>query len=112
MLRSFELNYTNTNLLVFLFIIPFVWAFVLDRKFNTRWMFKGGFLATTILLALLHFTGVIDLFNLGVSFCERMMKFHNCTYAESCVIWCVLFPLVVTIILISLPKKVKLLPVP
>ncbi len=105
MLQPFELNYTNVNLLVFLFIIPIAWSFILDRKFNFKWTFKASFLILIILASTLHFTGAIDLFQAGVDFCQRMMKVHNCTYAESCVIWCILFPLSITIILAALPAR-------
>ena len=105
MLQPFELSYTNINLLVFLVIIPMVWAFILDRKLQAKWRFKIIFFGAILLLGSLHFFGVINLFQAGVRFCEKMMHVHNCTYAESCVIWCVLFPLVVTIVLVSLPMR-------
>ena len=108
MLRPFELSYTNINLLVFLFIIPIIWAFVLDRKLQTKWTFKIIFSAGILLMAGLHFFMVVDLFQAGVRFCERMSVFHKSTYAESCVIWCVLFPLVVKIGLVSLPARRKI----
>ena len=105
MLQPFELSYTNMNLLVFLVIIPMVWAFILDRKLQSRWKFTIIFSLVILVLGSLHFIGTINIFQAGVNFCTKMMHVHNSTYAESCVIWCVLFPLVVTIVLVSLPMK-------
>ncbi|MEO6820885.1 MAG: hypothetical protein ABI204_14220 [Ginsengibacter sp.] len=105
MLKPFELSYTNINLLVFLVIIPIVWASILDRKLHAKWRFKIIFSGVILMLGILHFFGTINLFQAGVNFCEKMMHVHNSTYAESCVIYCVLLPLVVTIVLVSLPMK-------
>ena len=105
MLQSFALSYTNINLLVFLVIIPMIWAFILDRKMQAKWRFKIIFFGVIVVLAFLNFFRVIDLFQAGVNFCTKMMHVHHCTYAESCVIWCVLFPMVVTIVLASLPVR-------
>ena len=107
MLSPFELSYTNINMMVYLVLIPLIWGFIIDRKLRTGVLFFCLYLAFVLFVSVLHLKPIVD-FSLLVGFIKYMQKIHHCTYAESCVIWCMLMPLVVTIILIALPKRDKI----
>ena len=106
MLSPFELSYTNINMMVYLVLIPLIWGFIIDRKLRTGVLFLCLYLVFVLFVSVLHLKPIVD-FPLLVGFIKYMQKIHHCTYAESCVIWCMLMPLVVTIILIALPRRNK-----
>ena len=107
MLSPFELSYTNINMMVYIVFIPLIWGFIIDRKLRTGVLFCGFYLAFVLFVSVLHLKPIVD-FSLLVGYIKYMQKIHHCTYAESCVIWCMLMPLVVTIILIALPRRDKI----
>ena len=104
MLSPFELSYTNINMMVYIVFIPLIWGFIIDRKLRTGVLFCSLYLVFLLFVSLMHLKPIVD-FSLLVGFIKYMQKIHHCTYAESCVIWCMLMPLVVTILLIALPRR-------
>ena len=104
MLSPFELSYTNINMMVYLVFIPLIWGFIIDRKLRTGVLFCSVYLVFVLFVSFMHLKPIVD-FSLLVGFIKYMQKIHLCTYAESCVIWCMMMPLVVTILLIALPRR-------
>jgi hypothetical protein len=104
-IQQFALSYSAVNLWIYFVIIPITWTLVLDRKL------KSNYLITLAYCIILGFAGIqeyrhkIDLFQAGCDFCVYMQSMHHCSYAESCIIWCILMPLAVTIMLIALPQR-------
>ncbi len=109
-IQQFALSYSAVNLWIYFMIIPITWTLVLDRKFKSNYLVTVAYCVLLCIAGIFEYWGKIDLFWAGCDFCVYMQKVHHCSYAESCIIWCILMPLAVTIMLISLPgRKVKLI---
>src|SRR3954452_14468300 len=104
-IQQFALSYSAVNLWIYFVIIPITWTLLLDRKLKTRYLITLAYGILLGIAGILEYKGKIDLFQAGVDFCVYMQTVHHCSYAESCIIWCILMPLAVTIILISLPAR-------
>ncbi len=104
-IQQFALSYNAVNLWIYFVIIPLTWTLVLDRKCKTRYKITIAYSLCLAAAGILEYKNKLDLFQLGVDFCVYMQKVHHCSYAESCIIWCILMPLAITIIFISLPAK-------
>jgi hypothetical protein len=106
-IQQFALSYSTVNLWIYFVIIPITWTLVLDRKLKSRYLITLAYCMLLGFAGILEYSRKIDLFQAGVDFCVYMQKVHHCSYAESCIIWCILMPLAVTIIFISLPERKK-----
>jgi hypothetical protein len=104
-IQQFALSYSAVNLWIYFVIIPITWTLVLDRKLKSNYLVTLAYCVLLGIAGILEYQGKIDLFQAGCDFCVYMQKVHHCSYAESCIIWCILMPLAVTIILISLPER-------
>jgi hypothetical protein len=107
MLKPFDLSYVNVNMLIYIGLIPLVWAFILDIKLRTKGFLRLGYFLILIVSHQLNNVPLITYFKSLCSFVKYMQGIHHCTYAESCVIWCMLVPLLITIILVALPRRAK-----
>ena len=104
-IQQFALSYSAVNLWIYFVIIPITWTIVIDRKLKSKYLFTFAYSILLCFAGILEYQHKIDLFQVGCDFCVYMQKVHHCSYAESCIIWCILMPLAVTIILISLPVR-------
>ena len=104
-IQQFALSYSAVNLWIYFVIIPITWTLVLDRKLKSSYHITLAYCILLSVAGILEYWGKIDLFQAGCDFCVYMQKVHHCSYAESCIIWCILMPLAVTIMLISLPGR-------
>ena len=107
MLQPFELNYVNINMAIYLVIIPLIWAFIVDRKLRSGILLVSLYLIFLIVVASVNWLPITHYFNGLTNFVKYMRGIHHCTYAESCVIWCMEVPLLITIILIAIPRRPK-----
>ena len=107
MLQPFALSYVNVNMAIYLVIIPLVWAFIVDRKLRSGILLVSIYVIVLIAVALFNWLPITHYFNGLTNFVKYMQGVHHCTYAESCVIWCMEVPLVITIILIAIPRRAK-----
>jgi hypothetical protein len=104
-IQQFALSYSAVNLWIYFVIIPITWTLVLDRKLKSNYLVTLAYCVLLGIAGILEYGGKIDLFKAGCDFCVYMQKVHHCSYAESCIIWCILMPLAVTIMLVSLPER-------
>lgn len=107
-IQQFALSYSAVNLWIYFVIIPITWTLVIDRKLKSNYLVTLAYCILLGFAGILEYRGKIDLFQAGCDFCVYMQKVHHCSYAESCIIWCILMPLAVTIILIALPERKKI----
>ena len=107
-IQQFALSYSAVNLWIYFVIIPITWTLVLDRKLKSNYLVTLAYCVLLGIASIFEYRGKIDLFKAGCDFCVYMQKVHHCSYAESCIIWCILMPLAVTIILIALPEKKRI----
>jgi len=104
-IQQFALSYSAVNLWIYFVIIPITWTLVIDRKLKSRCLVTLAYCMLLGFAGVLEYEHKINLFQAGCDFCVYMQQVHHCSYAESCIIWCILMPLAVTIMLISLPQR-------
>ncbi len=104
-IQQFALSYSAVNLWIYFVIISVTWTLVLDRKLQSNYLVTIGYCLLLCIAGILEYQRKIELFQAGVDFCVYMQTVHHCSYAVSCIIWCILMPLAVTNMLIALPQK-------
>lgn len=104
---NFFLGYESQNVFVYFAVIPLMWAAVIDYK----WIRKP--IATISLLVILLIAILVsggwqeftsDFYLAGVEFCDYWKKFGY-SYVESCIVWCIMWPMVISIALTLFPSR-------
>ncbi|HTF03771.1 MAG TPA: hypothetical protein VK826_07080 [Bacteroidia bacterium] len=104
---NFFSGYEFQNVLVYFMIVPLLWAVVIDYKWIRKPIATSVFVVS--LVAFIFACGGLQgfttwSFNAGVQFCAYWKKLGY-TYAEACVVWCVIYPLLVSIIITLIPSR-------
>ena len=106
---NFFIGYEFQNIFVYFLIIPLIWTIVIDWKWVKRPYFTGAYLLLFAIAVIAR--GGIHAFTdwsyeAGVDFCAYWKQFGY-SYAEACVVWCVMYPLVFSILLAVIPARKK-----
>ncbi len=107
---NFFIGYESQNVFVYFMIIPLMWAAVIDYKWVRKPIATAAFVALLIITVILsggwrEFTS--DFYLGGVEFCAYWKQFGY-SYAEACVVWCIMWPLVISIALTLFPSRKSL----
>ncbi len=104
---NFFISYESQNVFVYFLVIPLLWCAVVDYKWIRKPITSISYIALFILGVTVSggwdsFTGVF--YNAGVDFCAYW-KQYGYSYAEACVVWCILWPMVITMTLMLVPRR-------
>ncbi|MDR1898101.1 MAG: hypothetical protein LBR10_15070, partial [Prevotellaceae bacterium] len=102
------LTYNEINIIVYYFVIPFSWLWMLDKYFHFHWL-KIAFLLFCIVFFVVCEDFLIfsnDLFNKSVVFLEWFRRF-NMDYIVSSVVICVIAPIMIYAVLAVLLHRRK-----
>lgn len=98
-------SYEQANILVYFVCIPATWIFMIAVYYKIKpWIVNIAYFTIPLTVYVL---GTDKMFEMGVQF-EHWLSFMNWNYFEASVYTCVIFPIVVTLGLISINIKKKL----
>lgn len=101
---NFFVSYEFQNILVYFMAIPLLWCLALDYKLNRYFWLTGLYLLFVVAFFLTGYQqNTKYLYWKGIDFCVYWQRFGY-TYAQSCIVWCIMWPLVVTIAIMLLPN--------
>jgi hypothetical protein len=106
---NFFIGYESQNVFVYFMIIPLMWAGIIDYKWIRKPVATVSFTVLVCIVILASggwndFT--MNFYHAGISFCAFWKK-YGYSYAESCIVWCILWPLVISIALTLFPSRVR-----
>lgn len=104
---NFFIGYESQNVFVYFLVIPLLWCIAIDYKWIRKPIVTLSYVALFILGILIcgGWSSFTDLFyNAGVGFCAYW-KQYGYTYAEACIVWCIMWPMVITMALMLIPRR-------
>lgn len=98
------LTYEAQNIFIYLIIIPLCWTITLDYKLKLRLRLTLLYLLTIIII--LQLNSYMYYYNKLINLLQYMSK-YGYNYTKTSIVFCILYPLVITIIITLIPNVKK-----